>query len=100
MSLQILTERIKGILGTDSGLGVTVKFNTDEGFVFIDTNVVPNMVSNEDLPADCTFNVSAKNAWKLMDGELNAMTAYMMGKLKIDGDMGIAMKIAQTFGRK
>jgi putative sterol carrier protein len=100
MSLQILTERIKGILGTDSGLGVTVKFNTDEGFVFIDTNVVPNMVSNEDLPADCTFNVSAKNALKLMDGELNAMTAYMMGKLKIDGDMGIAMKIAQTFGRK
>jgi putative sterol carrier protein len=57
-------------------------------------------VSNEDLDAECTFNVSTKNALKLMDGELNAMMAYMMGKLKIDGDMGIAMKIAQTFGGK
>lgn len=100
MSLQILTERITHILGTDSGLGATVKFKTEEGSVFINTKVVPNTVSNEDLDAECTFDVSTKNALKLMDGELNAMMAYMMGKLKIEGDMGIAMKIAQTFGGK
>jgi hypothetical protein len=33
MSLQILTERITRILGTDSGLGATVKFKTEEGNV-------------------------------------------------------------------
>ncbi len=100
MSLQILTERIANILGTDSGLDATVKFKTEEGNVFINSKVVPNTVSNENLEAECTFDVSTKNAIKLIDGDLNAMMAYMMGKLKIEGDMGIAMKIAQTFGGK
>ncbi|MHA4742506.1 SCP2 sterol-binding domain-containing protein [Dyadobacter sp. MSC1_007] len=98
MSLQILTDRIKTILGTDSGLDATAKFVTDEGIVFVDGKSVPNNVSNADLDADCIFEVSAKNALKLIDGDLNAMMALMTGKLKIDGDMGVAMKIAETFG--
>ncbi|WP_026630707.1 SCP2 sterol-binding domain-containing protein [Dyadobacter alkalitolerans] len=98
MSLQILTERVKNILGTDSGLHATVKFKTEEGNVFIDSKSVPNTVSNDDLEADCIFEVSTKNALKLIDGDLNAMMAYMTGKLKIDGDMGVAMRIAETFG--
>jgi putative sterol carrier protein len=81
MSLQILTDRIKTILGTDSGLDATAKFVTDEGIVFVDGKSVPNNVSNADLDAD-----------------FNAMMALMTGKLKIDGDMGVAMKIAETFG--
>lgn len=100
MSLQILTERIKNILGTDSGLDATLKFVTDEGIVFVDGKSVPNSVSNDDLEADCILEVSVKNALKLIDGELNAMMALMTGKLKIDGDMSIAMKIAETFGRR
>lgn len=100
MSLQILTERITGILGTDSGLDATVKFKTEEGSIYIDSTVVPNVVSNDDKEADCVLEVSTKNALKLIDGELNAMMALMTGKLKIEGDMGVAMNIAQTFGGK
>ncbi|MCF0039214.1 SCP2 sterol-binding domain-containing protein [Dyadobacter fanqingshengii] len=100
MSLQILTDRVKNILGTDSGLNATVKFKTEEGNVFIDSKSVPNAVTNDDLEADCTFEVSTKNALKLIDGDLNAMMAYMTGKLKIDGDMSVAMRIAETFGGK
>jgi putative sterol carrier protein len=97
MSLQSLTERIESLLGTSTGLDATVKFATDEGIVFVDGKSVPNTVSNEDREADCTFEVSVKNALKLIDGDLNAMMALMTGKLKIDGDMGVAMKIAETF---
>ena len=100
MSLQILTDRVASMLGTNSGLDATVKFKTEEGNVFINSKVVPNTVSNEDIDADCTFEVSTKNALKLIDGDLNAMMAYMSGKLKIDGDMAVAMKIAKTFGGK
>lgn len=100
MSLQILTDRVTSMLGTNSGLDATVKFKTEEGNVFINAKDEPNTVSNEDLDADCTFEVSTKNALKLIDGDLNAMMAYMSGKLKIDGDMGVAMKIAKTFGGK
>jgi len=100
MSLQILTDRIKNMLGTDSGLDATVKFKTEEGILFIDGKSVPNTVSNQDLDADCTFDISTKNALKLMDGDLNPMMAYMTGKLKIHGDMSIAMRIAEKFGNR
>jgi putative sterol carrier protein len=98
MSLQILTDRIRNVVGTESSLNATVKFKTDEGVVFIDTTQVPNVVSNDDHDAECTLEISTKNALQLLDGDLNPMTAFMMGKLKVKGDMGIAMKIAQTFG--
>lgn len=100
MSLQILTDRVTEMLGTDAGLEATVKFKTDEGVIFIDSTVVPNTVTNTDGEADCTLEVSVKNALKLMDGDMNAMMALMTGKLKIDGYMAVAMNIAQKFGGK
>jgi putative sterol carrier protein len=30
----------------------------------------------------------------MMDGETNPTSAFMSGKLKVDGDMGMAMKLA------
>lgn len=98
MSLQTLTEKVKTLVGTDSGLGASFKFVTDEGVVFVNTKQVPNIVSNEDLETDCAMEITTKNALDLINGDLNPMMGYMMGKFKIKGDMAVAMKIAQTFG--
>jgi putative sterol carrier protein len=98
MSLQSLTERVQTLVGTDSGLDATFKFITDEGIISVDTKQVPNVVTNDDLETECAMEISTKNALDLLSGELNPMMAYMMGKLKIKGDMGVAMKIAQAFG--
>lgn len=98
MSLETLTERIRTVVGTESSMQAKVKFATDEGVVFIDTTQVPNLVTNEDQEADCTLEISTNNALKMLDGDLNPMTAFMMGKLKVKGDMGVAMKVSQTFG--
>ena len=98
MSLESLTERIRTVVGTDNQMNAKVKFATDEGMVYIDTTQVPNVVNNEDHEADCTLEISTNNALKMLDGDLNPMTAFMMGKLKVKGDMGVAMKMAQTFG--
>ena len=95
--LQTLTDRIRTVVGTDSDMKAKVKFDTDEGVIFIDTTRVPNVVNHEDDEADTTLKISTKNALKMLDGELNPMTAYMTGKLKIKGDMGVAMKMAQRF---
>ncbi|PWJ59369.1 SCP-2 sterol transfer family protein [Dyadobacter jejuensis] len=100
MSLQLLTDRIKGILGERDDLDATLKFKTDEGMVFVDGKAQPHVISNENAAADCTLEVSVKNALKLLDGDLNPMMALMSGKLKIDGDMAVAMQVAQQFGGK
>jgi putative sterol carrier protein len=34
----------------------------------------------------------------IVNGKLNAQMAFMMGKLKIQGDMGMALKLAQLLG--
>jgi putative sterol carrier protein len=47
--------------------------------------------------ADVTISASEENFQKIVAGEQNPTTAYMMGKLKIKGDMGAAMKLQKLF---
>jgi putative sterol carrier protein len=47
--------------------------------------------------ADCTITASEKTLTKIVNRESNPTTAFMMGKLKIDGDMGAAMKLQKLF---
>ncbi|MBI4568516.1 MAG: SCP2 sterol-binding domain-containing protein [Planctomycetes bacterium] len=43
--------------------------------------------------ANVTFSVDSDDWRKLLNGELNGMTAFMSGKLKVAGDMGLALKL-------
>ncbi len=47
--------------------------------------------------ADVVIRTSARTFDRLAAGEQNPMTAYMTGKLKIDGDLGAAMKLQKLF---
>lgn len=47
--------------------------------------------------AKTTLVASAEDYYKVATGELAAMPAVMSGKLKIKGDMGMAMKMQQMF---
>jgi putative sterol carrier protein len=42
---------------------------------------------------DVTISVSADNLLKMMEGKLNGTTAFMTGKLKVKGNMALAMKL-------
>ena len=76
-----------------SSFGNTVKFSTDQGVVYIDGNANPPTVSNDDKDADCTLKMDFSDFSDLIDRKLDGMTAFMTGKLKIEGDMGVAMKL-------
>ena len=89
-TLEEITDRFKTAVGSDSGLGKSVKFDLKgEGFVYIDGGTV----SNDDKPADCTIIVSKDDFEKMGDGQLDPTMAFMQGKLKINGDMSVAMKL-------
>ena len=44
------------------------------------------------------LRLSPENLTKLLTGKLNPMSAVMMGKIKISGDMNVAMKLSKLIG--
>ena len=93
MTLAELTAKMKEGASKKSPFGNTVKFSTDQGVVFIDGNASPPDVSNDDKAADCTLKMAFADFDDMINGKLDGMTAFMTGKLKIEGDMGVAMKL-------
>jgi len=74
-------------------IGGTLKFVIDDLVVFVDGTGNSNVVSQSDEDADCTITTSADTLMELQSGDLNPMMAVMGGKVKIGGDMGLAMKV-------
>ena len=78
--------------------GGTIKFDLDGNIVHIDGTGDENVVSEEDKEADCVIATSVETLMKLQSGKLNPMMAAMTGKVKIKGDMGLAMKLQSLLG--
>jgi len=78
--------------------GKTVKINFGaDGVLLLDG--VAGKVSEEDGAADTTISVSWDDLEALGRGELDPMTAYMRGKLRVDGDMGNAMQLQSVIAK-
>jgi putative sterol carrier protein len=93
MTLQEITTKMQEGASKKTAFGNTVKFSTDQGVVYIDGMQSPPTVSNDDKGADCTIKMDFSDFADLIGGKLDGMTAFMTGKLKIEGDMGVAMKL-------
>ena len=95
MTAEKIAQTLESNLAAFAGLGYKVAFDLGEdGAIAIDASgSTPALVDATD-DVDCTIRISAENLVKLIDGELNAMMAYTLGKLKVDGSMGVAMKVA------
>jgi putative sterol carrier protein len=97
MSLSSATESIRSQVGDNSGLGATVKFDLgDEGAVYIDGVSSPNSVSNDSKDADCTVSCTLETLEALVAGDLDPTAAFMQGKIKIEGDMSVAMRLSSV----
>ncbi len=76
-------------LGGDSFDGSAKFVIEDEGSVLIDGDGV--RASDDD--ADVTMTADRDTFEAILGGDLNATAAFMSGKLAVDGDMGMAMKL-------
>ncbi|WP_210469717.1 SCP2 sterol-binding domain-containing protein [Sporosarcina sp. 6E9] len=43
--------------------------------------------------SDCALSMSVKDFKKLLGGNLNSVASYMMGKLKVKGNVGLALEL-------
>jgi len=93
-----LTGKVGDLVAGRDAIGFDVKFNLgDEGMIFVAGKTAPMTVSNDDGDADTTFRMSGDDLSSMLGGQLNAMAAYMSGKLVVEGDLAKAMTLSSLF---
>jgi acyl-CoA dehydrogenase len=89
-----VNEKASGI----PGIGKTLRINLGEGIVYIDGTGEKNVVSANDKEADCTVSLSEETLHGLATGAINPMMAVMSGKVKVKGDISVALKLQSLLG--
>lgn len=93
MNFESILSAIQERAATASALGSKLKFSLGDQQIMIDGTGENNVVSTTDGEADCTVTVTPEDLGALMRGDLNPVMAFMSGKIKVKGDMGVAMKL-------
>lgn len=94
MGIRDVTDLIRRKVGMDSRLGAVLKFDLgDDGVIVIDATVVPNVVDHEDREAQCTLSTTSDDLDAILRGKLDPMAAFGEGRLRVTGDMSVAMKV-------
>lgn len=86
-------EKLREKLG--DGFDGKAKFEIEgEGSILIDESGV----READEDADVTLMADAETFAELLGGDLDPAAAFMGGRLTVDGDMGLAMKLGTALG--
>lgn len=97
MNIEECTQAIRTKVGADSGLAATLKFDCGtDGVIVIDGKSTPNTVSNDNTDVDCTVGITLDNLNAMLSGDLEPATGFMAGKLKVSGDMSVAMRLQRV----
>lgn len=76
-----------------AGFDSTAKFAIEgEGAIMMDSDGA----RIADDAADVTLSADVDTFRSILDGDMNPTSAFMSGKLTVDGDMGVAMKLASV----
>ena len=103
MTVAELFEAMQGRFNSAAAAGITktLQWNItgDEAGVwaFQIDNGVGQLIPGGVEKADTTFTTSGKHWMAIAEGTLDSMKAFMSGKLKVSGDMMLAMKVPQFF---
>ncbi|MFW6412563.1 MAG: SCP2 sterol-binding domain-containing protein [Oceanicaulis sp.] len=94
MGVREIAEQIRPKVES-AGFERSVKFDTGaDGVIVIDGATI----STTDQETDCTIKLSLSDLEDLIAGDLSPTTAFMTGKIKIEGDMSVAMALSQLIG--
>jgi alkylation response protein AidB-like acyl-CoA dehydrogenase/putative sterol carrier protein len=98
IDFQKMLVNIQNNAASKKAIGKTLKFDFGDQQLFLDGTGETNIVSSENKDADCLVEVSLEDFLSLTKGQLEPMSAMMSGKIKIKGDLSVAMKLQTIFG--
>jgi putative sterol carrier protein len=90
-ALEALRDKVGG-----GGFDGSVRFAVED----VGTLRIDEQGAREDdgAPVDCTISGDMETYKALFDGDLSPTGAYMTGRIRIEGDMGVAMRAASLLG--
>jgi putative sterol carrier protein len=99
MSIETVKFALQQKLASAPQIGAKIRFDLgDEGIFGVDGTVSPPVLTDGEGEADTTFICPSSVLLAIMDGSQDPTMAYMMGKLKVQGSLGYAMKINSFLG--
>ncbi len=94
MSLDAIKAKFKEKIAAHPEFRAVVKFDMGaDGVLFVDTTKRPAVLSEDDAEATLTLGLKKDLLEGFLQGTKDPNIAYMTGKLKIRGPMGLAMKL-------
>ena len=85
--------------GRDSGLDATIKFNFgEEGIIYHRRSIQAQLGQQRGQRSKITITVTRENFERIIDHKLNPKFALMTGKMRLKGDIRIAMRLDKVFG--
>ena len=94
MTKQELVARMQEGQAWVPGKKVKIDFGADQGAILLDgAGQQVSDIASEVNAADTTIKVSWDDWQSMAAGQLDGMTAFMTGKLRIEGDMSNAMQL-------
>lgn len=89
----VITRAVEALNKRLSGFDGNAKFVIDgEGAIMLDADGA----RAGDEAADVTLTADRETFEGILDGSVNPTMAFMTGKLKVDGDMGAAMRLGSA----
>ena len=87
--VEIITQNAEG--KDLSVLPGSIKWVVDSQIVFM--NPDNGEITDDDVEAACTITTDMETFKGMYDKSVSPQAAFMTGKLKVEGDMGIALKL-------
>ena len=97
MTKQELIQRMQDGQAWIPGRRVKIDFGGDQGMIMLDG--AAQQITEQDGDAETTIKIGWDDWQQLAAGQLDGMTAFMMGKLKVEGDMSNAMQLQGVFAK-
>ena len=100
---KLFDERLPGAISkspdTASAIGAKFQINIDgAGEWFVDCTDNPKAEAGNPGGADCTINIAEEDFQKLVENpQANGMQLFFSGKLKVEGNQMLAMKLSKLF---